>query len=316
MDDQICPRCKTSKYRKPSMKLMVNVCGHALCEACVDLLFLKGAGSCLECNVPLRRCNFRVQLFEDPMVEKEVDIRRRVLRDFNKREEDFNTLREYNDYLEEVESIVYNLTNNIDIIATNKKIEQYKKDNRDTIMRNKSKVSRDELEIERLIEMEKAHEEIRRKECLKLEEEEKKKKIRAKEALIDELMFSSADARNILETFAQNAKEEVKAQAPVPKATQFSTGIGFGMQQQSGFLPLPKVDEGVPFIYSAMEIETDGPEPPHWHDIEKTGYVKNVRSETDQERAGGYQANIACLRALQEALLGLYHVAERTELGL
>lgn len=42
MDDQVCPRCKTTKYRNPSLKLMVNICGHALCESCVDLLFLKG----------------------------------------------------------------------------------------------------------------------------------------------------------------------------------------------------------------------------------------------------------------------------------
>lgn len=42
MEDIACPRCKTTKYRNPSLKLMVNVCGHALCESCVDLLFLKG----------------------------------------------------------------------------------------------------------------------------------------------------------------------------------------------------------------------------------------------------------------------------------
>lgn len=319
MDDQACPRCKTTKYRNPSLKLMVNVCGHALCESCVDLLFLKGAGSCPDCNVPLRRCNFRVQLFEDPMVEKEVDIRRRVLRDFNKKEEDFNSLREYNDYLEEVESIVYNLSNNIDIIGTNKKIEQYKKDNRDVILKNKSKISRDELELERLIEMEKAHEEIRRKELQKLEEEEKKKKLRAKEALIDELMFSSADARNIVETFAQSAqvaKEETKVSAPVPKVTQFSTGIEFGMQQQSGFLPLPIIDEGEPFVYVSQLMEVDGPQPPTEDDLDKTGYIQNVRCENVQEKASGYQANIACLRALQEALVGLYHVSVRTDLDI
>lgn len=46
MEDQVCPRCRTTKYRNPSLKLMVNVCGHSLCESCVDLLFLKGALSC------------------------------------------------------------------------------------------------------------------------------------------------------------------------------------------------------------------------------------------------------------------------------
>ena len=39
--DQVCPRCKTTKYRNPNMKLMVNVCGHNICETCVELLFVK-----------------------------------------------------------------------------------------------------------------------------------------------------------------------------------------------------------------------------------------------------------------------------------
>lgn len=98
-----------------------------------------GSGSCPECNVPLRRSNFRIQLFEDSKVEKEVDIRKRLLKDYNKKEEDFSTLKEYNDYLEEIETIVYNLTNNIDIVGTNKKIEQYKRDNKDIIMKNKTR---------------------------------------------------------------------------------------------------------------------------------------------------------------------------------
>lgn len=104
------------------------------------VLFFTGSGSCPDCNIVLRRGNFRVQLFEDPMVEKEVDIRKRVLRDYNKKEEDFNSLREYNDYLEEIETIVYNLTNNIDIVETNKRIEQYKKENKELIMKNKAKL--------------------------------------------------------------------------------------------------------------------------------------------------------------------------------
>ena len=34
-------RCKTTSYRNPNMKLMVNVCGHNICENCVELLFVK-----------------------------------------------------------------------------------------------------------------------------------------------------------------------------------------------------------------------------------------------------------------------------------
>jgi len=127
MDDAACPKCKSTKYRNPSMKLMVNVCGHGLCESCVELLFVKGiwnalkpacvyydyrceklpnflsvylqgSGSCPECNIPLRRANFRLQLFEDSSVDKEIEIRRRVFREFNKTEEDFLSLSEFSDY--------------------------------------------------------------------------------------------------------------------------------------------------------------------------------------------------------------------------
>ncbi|XP_053620109.1 CDK-activating kinase assembly factor MAT1 isoform X2 [Plodia interpunctella] len=218
MDDQACPRCKTTKYRNPSLKLMVNVCGHTLCESCVDLLFLKGSGSCPECNVPLRRSNFRVQLFEDPMVEKEIDIRKRVLKDYNKKEEDFATLREYNDYLEEIETIIFNLTNNIDVVNTNKKIEQYKKENREIIMKNKAKIGQEELELEEILEIEKQMEDLRRAEIARMEQEAKKQKIREKEALIDELMFAEGDAKDILNTFAQTiANKQEEAVSVVPK---------------------------------------------------------------------------------------------------
>lgn len=125
-------------------------------------LFL-GSGACPECHIPLRRNNFRVQLFEDPIVEKEVDIRKRVLRDFNKKEEDFSTLFDYNNYLEEVEAIIYNLTNDIEIVDTNKRIEQYKKENREMILKNKTKLGREEYELEEILELEKQQEEVRRK---------------------------------------------------------------------------------------------------------------------------------------------------------
>ena len=41
---------------------------------------MRGAGNCPECGTPLRKSNFRVQLFEDPAVDKEVEIRKKVLK--------------------------------------------------------------------------------------------------------------------------------------------------------------------------------------------------------------------------------------------
>lgn len=309
MDDQACPRCKTTKYRNPSLKLMVNICGHTLCESCVDLLFLKGSGSCPECNIVLRRTNFRVQLFEDPMVEKEIDIRKRVLRDFNKKEEDFASLRDYNDYLEEIETIVFNLSNNIDIIETNKRIEQYKRDNREQILKNKSKLNQKEIELDELIQIEKQQEEEKLIELAQHDLEMEKNKIREKEALIQELMFSEGNADSIVKTFAsaiQASKEEKKI-APVQKVTQFSSGIKFGNQAGHNFMPLPKVDDGPLFNYEPIVQDVDGPSPPDCRELQIRGYINHIRPENPAERAGGFKANIACLRALQEAMVGLYH---------
>ncbi|KAK3916224.1 CDK-activating kinase assembly factor MAT1 [Frankliniella fusca] len=320
--DIACPRCKTTKYRNPSLKLLVNVCGHGLCESCVDLLFLKGSGNCPECGVALRRSNFRVQLFEDSQVEKEVDIRRRVLRDFNKKEEDFATLRDYNDYLEEVETIIYNLVNNIDQLETNKKIEKFKKENRELILKNKARAGREEAELEALLEQEAAIEEARRAQIAMEEKEEKRRKIRNKEALIDELMFSTGNARNIVQTFAESRAQDAASQAaqasPVPaptvRATQFSTGIQIG--RGSGhveFLPVPRVDDTPLFHYEAPTRIFDGPAPPTLLDVDQNGYLNHIRTASEEERAGGYNSNISCLRALEEAMSGLYYRAHRGE---
>ena len=51
------------------------------CENCVELLFVRGSGACPQCNIALRRNNFRLQLFEDAFVEKDTDIRKRILRE-------------------------------------------------------------------------------------------------------------------------------------------------------------------------------------------------------------------------------------------
>ncbi|KTG33356.1 hypothetical protein cypCar_00008508 [Cyprinus carpio] len=187
MDDQGCPRCKTTKYRNPSLKLMVNVCGHTLCESCVEMLFVRGSGNCVQCNTPLRKSNFRVQLFEDPAIDKEVEIRKKVLKIYNKREFDFYTLKEYNDYLEQVEDIVFNLTNNIDVERTKQMMEQYQRDNKDIIQRNKAKLTREQEELEELLLQEQQGSEQRRLETLQEEQRQLQAKRKNKQALLDEL---------------------------------------------------------------------------------------------------------------------------------
>ena len=55
---------------------------------------------------------------------------------YNKQEYEFETLNEWNNYLEEIETIVFNLTNDVNRLETEKKIDAYDRKNKET---NKSK---------------------------------------------------------------------------------------------------------------------------------------------------------------------------------
>nr|CAG8610292.1 4658_t:CDS:2 [Entrophospora candida] len=104
-NDEECPICRNNRYLTPNMKLLVSECYHKMCESCIDRLFANGAGPCPICKQTLRKINFVVPTFEDLRVEKEIKIRKKLAHQFNKRQEDFDSLKGYNDYLEMVEDI-------------------------------------------------------------------------------------------------------------------------------------------------------------------------------------------------------------------
>jgi len=142
-----------------------------------------------------------------------------------------------------------------------------------------------------------------------LEEKAKKKRTLEKEKLIDELMFSSGDAKSIVQTYAEKLEETKKEQElapPPPKLTKFSTGIRFSSTMQQQYLPVPKIDEGPIYIYEEPEIELYGPSIPRYEELSEKNYLKHIRSENQVERAGGFQSKIACFRALTDAMQGLY----------
>ncbi|KAL2335368.1 hypothetical protein Fmac_016581 [Flemingia macrophylla] len=70
---------------------------------------------------------------------KEIAIRRRIASIFNKREDDFPSLKEYNDYLEEVEDMTFNLIEGIDVSAIEERIAKYQEENSEQIMINRAR---------------------------------------------------------------------------------------------------------------------------------------------------------------------------------
>ncbi|RXN17577.1 CDK-activating kinase assembly factor MAT1 [Labeo rohita] len=233
------------------------------------------------------KSNFRVQLFEDPAIDKEVEIRKKVLKIYNKRELDFSTLKEYNDYLEQVEDIVFNLTNNVDVERTKQIMEQYQRDNKDVIQRNKAKLTREQEELEELLLQEQQNSEQRRLETLQEEQRQLQAKRKNKQALLDELESSKLPAAVLLaqhkDRAAQLETQIEKQKQNVKPANIFSTGI---------MMPL--------------FIDTYGPPVPELDQLGRLGYLNHVRTASPQDHAGGYTSGLACHRALQDAFSGLF----------
>eukprot|EP00271_Cylindrocystis_brebissonii_P005220 TRINITY_DN17179_c0_g2_i1.p1 TRINITY_DN17179_c0_g2~~TRINITY_DN17179_c0_g2_i1.p1 ORF type:complete len:193 (+),score=43.57 TRINITY_DN17179_c0_g2_i1:353-931(+) len=65
---------------------------------------------------------------------KELAVRRKILRIYNKQQQDFPSLRAYNDYLEEIEDIIFNLAEGQDVPATEAKVKAYEDENREHII--------------------------------------------------------------------------------------------------------------------------------------------------------------------------------------
>ncbi|KAI4869721.1 CDK-activating kinase assembly factor [Hypoxylon rubiginosum] len=137
-----CPVCKRNRYLNPNIKFLINPeCYHPMCDVCVSNIFSKGPSQCpyATCHKTLRERGFRSAFFNDLTVEREVDIRQRVQAVFNMAPDDFESLRAYNDYLQQVEDLTFDLVRGAD--PDRRRAEQellaYEQKHRDDIEKNR-----------------------------------------------------------------------------------------------------------------------------------------------------------------------------------
>ncbi|CAE6478602.1 unnamed protein product [Rhizoctonia solani] len=217
-DDDVCPLCRSDRFLNPKLRLLVSTCYHRMCESCIDRLFTLGPAPCPTCKTVIRKMGFMAQTFEDLGVEKEVAIRRRIAKHFNKRLEDFETLQDYNDYLEEVETIgkltwfrfyprcsysyvhvtAFNLVNDIDVAAMEAKIAEHRAANAALIEQNEQREAQEAANLRNIEERERQDRQQRAEEARRAEEEEERERERSKLELINQLESSSAPASRVL----------------------------------------------------------------------------------------------------------------------
>lgn len=300
MEDQ-CPVCKSDRYLNPKLRLLVSACYHKMCESCIDRLFTLGPAPCPICSKTLRKLAFMPQTFEDLGVEKEVAVRRRLAKDFNKKREDFPDLMTYNDYLEEVEDITFNLINDIDVAKTEARITKFRQENAAIIEAN---IQRDESYATSLREKEdierREREDTARRLAQEVEEERTMREME-RQQLIDKLEHSDKDARKLVaKSRADRLKQQQARAAASGSTTQRDTSKAIRTRAAQSTVPDPP----------HVPLQDD------WYAYEDKfalrsgGYYdpisEAIRKDADGiMRAGGYVVEDIWERAIRTAVAGL-----------
>lgn len=134
-------------------------------------------------------------------VERECDIRKRVGAVYNKRQDEFETLLDWNNYLEDVEGLVFDLVEGgkEDKMRAEEKLRAYKEQNLGEIEANK-RAGLEEIEMEKRRERaEKEAARQRRLAAVREAEEEKMDVEKSRREVLEKLASGEGDAREITE---------------------------------------------------------------------------------------------------------------------
>lgn len=322
--DDMCPVCKTIRYLNKDMEFLINPeCYHPMCSNCVNRLFNEGPNQCpyAGCHKTLRRKGFRSAFFGDLGVEREVDIRRRVAAVFNQVEDDFETLRDYNDYLQMVEDLTFDLVTGTDAKrhAAEATLQRWEAEHRADIERNrKAGREADELSRRRLAAERDAARQ-RRLDAVAEVEEEKLRIARSREEQLDSLAGAGPDAasRVQLKKRGQMARGGAAAHLSASDAATADVTGAAGRLSIRGLKDKrkpPTQSEGPYDPFGGLEFS------PGRYKVAKEGYNNTWIDGVKFDRAhtvGGYDVREYYARSMFEAFAGLgVFVTDEKETGV
>lgn len=288
------------------MKFLVNPeCYHKMCESCVDRIFSLGPAPCPYpgCNKTLRKNKFRKQIFEDIGVEKEVNVRQRVYKTFNKREQDFDTLEEYNNYLEELEVIVFNLVYGIDVEETESNLQSYEQANRNAILANAIRQRQEDEQFEEFQRLESDRKKQAYELAVQEAQEADETKRQTEKEIQRQLATGAGNADEIIKKVSAQTQKESEARRKAlqekfslrASAIKGAAGVSSGRDQQkqqpmSPFTPF-NGDRQLNYLFSVKDDYYD----PLMNDIE----------EDSNYKISGFSVKDAQRQALVQAFFGI-----------
>ncbi|KAJ5093206.1 hypothetical protein N7456_009067 [Penicillium angulare] len=323
-EDEVCPVCKSSRYLNPNMRFLINPeCYHKMCESCVDRIFSSGPSSCpvAGCRKTLRKNRFRAQTFEDIGVEREVDIRRRVMHILNRREEEFDSKRAYDDFLEQREEMIANLVCRTDVARTEAQLQRYATENMQSIRANQAIEEEEASSFQARMTLEQEEARLRRQLAREQIENERREIQAGREDMLSRLASgSSADAAAIArEGHKVLLKKSSARRSEEDRIRQKQAALRGSELKRSGLSASADMASSSGLIKGLRKIKTPEPEKPYdpfmgyvpekrdYYTLQQSYpsvYLDRVKNDT-RVAAGGYDLREYYARTMVEAFAGL-----------
>ena len=280
------------------MKLKVNPeCWHRMCESCVERIFGHGPAQCpiVGCKRTLRRARFRDQTFEDLKVEQEIEIRKEINELIRMRQDDYSNLREYNDFLEDMEEITFRLINDKNPKEARASLDEYRARHAPEIAANIEQDKKDLTEFAAMTIEQRERELQNRQSAMRQLEEEEKFKGEQERAFRERL----AKGDNANKLAAEMAKLQQERAAARKQEAERPNGDGIVIRGRMRQKEEPKPDAPYsPFAGTHIQ-RAEAPAEPY-----PIGWLEKTRDDTTVT-AGGYDFRDYCQRALSDAFSGL-----------
>lgn len=237
-------------------------------------------------------------------LQLETQVRKRVLKQFNKCKADFATAREYNDYLEMVEEIIENLLSNRDVRETQERIRAYAEHSRETTAANQGRrIEAERAAASRIAAEEKQREEVARK--MREEEEAARAEVRRGKAELEKQLASDKPQAAL-----KSVKKEKRRQQPQPPPPPPPTVVVAAAAAKQPAGPQQTRYRPTTSMFAApvevARIATSVPQSVAAAVGRNTAAAESRRMSPEAEMAAGYDARSIQAKDLDEAFGSLW----------
>ena len=139
-DDDECVLCADNamNYLDEFSELKTAACGHRFCTACTQRQFQEARQRSFACPVPgcknqVRKANLRRETKRELDYQKEIAIRGDIMKEFGRERDAFPDTPAYDDYLEEVETLIFDKVSGKNTARVEERIKANRRENKAAI---------------------------------------------------------------------------------------------------------------------------------------------------------------------------------------